>query len=357
MAIDFTIERWDAAKEDYRQWWCGELKRPLLHLYGPGRDPGRAAPVLSPNGFIPNYGTAAAADIIDAWDYGLSCRTYLADAVPAVWPNCGPGVLATFIGGELEAAPDTVWFHPQSGMPDTAEGLALDAFDDISFWYRRLADIMRAGIERWQGMVQIGMTDLGGNLDVVSTFRPSEKLLFDLYDCPAEVKRLNWEAHESWWQAFNAFNGILQPVNPGYSAWAGFYCEQPQYMLQCDFCYMIGPDMFDEFVKPELAASCRRLTHSFYHLDGPGQLPHLDSLLAIDELDGVQWVPGDGSPNQKHWPELYRKIRKAGKLIQLFGGLDTLDAVATQLGSAEGIIVVGGSATQAEIDDFRRKWG
>jgi 5-methyltetrahydrofolate--homocysteine methyltransferase len=67
-------------------------------------------------------------------------------------------------------------------------------------------------------------------------------------------------------------------------------------MLSSDFSYLIGPAMFDEFVKPGLADSCRRLPHSFYHLDGPGQLAHLDSLLAIAELDGIQWVPGAGQP-------------------------------------------------------------
>ena len=50
--------------------------------------------------------------------------------------------------------------------------------------------IYRAAVERWQGSVIIGMTDLGGNLDILSTFRPSEKLLLDLYDAPGEVLRL-----------------------------------------------------------------------------------------------------------------------------------------------------------------------
>jgi 5-methyltetrahydrofolate--homocysteine methyltransferase len=109
---------------------------------------------------------------------------------------------------------------------------------------------------------------------------------------------------------------------------------------------MIGPDMFDEFVKPELAASCRRLTNAFYHLDGIGQLPHLDSLLEIPELKGVQWVPGDGQPDITKWPEVYRKIHKAGKRIQFFTSQspmawNALDVIADQIGSAEGICMIG----------------
>ena len=72
-------------------------------------------------------------------------------------------------------------------------------------------------------------------------------------------------------------------------------------MLQCDFCYMIGPEQFKKFVLPELAVSCKKLTNPFYHLDGPGQLPHLDYLLSIPELKGIQCVPGDGSPHDGPW--------------------------------------------------------
>ena len=44
---------------------------------------------------------------------------------------------------------------------------------------------------------------------------------------------------------------------------------------------------------------------------------------------------------EKHWPEVYRKIRDAGKLIQVFGKLDVLDVLAEQLGSTRGIYLHG----------------
>ena len=57
-----------------------------------------------------------------------------------------------------------------------------------------------------------------------------------------------------------------------------------------------GPEMFERFVLPDLAACCDRLDHAFYHLDGKGELPHLDLLLSIDGLRGIQWIPGAGQP-------------------------------------------------------------
>ena len=214
-------------------------------------------------------------------------------------------------------------------------------------------------MERWEGTVQIAMTDLGGNLDVVASFRPGAKLLLDLYDHPDEIKRLTWESHEAWQRCYQAFNEILQPLNPGYTAWTPIFSETPYYMLQCDFSYMISPEMFEEFVKPELAASCRKLSHPFYHLDGPGQLAHLDSLLSIPELRGIQWIPGDGKPDIRQWPEVFRKIRKAGKLIQFFGDIDDLDVIVEQLGSPEGIILVSWETEkpEGEIRKALRKYG
>ena len=183
------------------------------------------------------------------------------------------------------------------------------------------------------------MTDLGGVLDILHSFRPGEGLLVDLCENPDEVKRLVWEIHDVWWRYFAEINDVLQPANQGYTAWMPILSAEPYYMLQSDFSYMLGPAMFDEFVKPELAASCKKLANAFYHLDGRGQLANLDSLLEIEQLKGVQWVPGDGQPGFTEWPEVYRKIRDAGKLIQLWGDMDTLDALVEQVGTADGIVI------------------
>lgn len=356
MSIAFTDARWNQVEENWRQWWAGELGRPIISLTCAGRDPGRPEPSLPYRGFHAFYDFSISADaIIDRLDYDLSCQNMYADAFPCVWPNFGPGVLAAFLGADLHSSleADTVWFHPREEQELADVKMA---FDRENQWVRRIADFYRAAQRRWGNSVQLSMTDLGGNLDVLSSFRPSEQLLFDLYDVPDVVKKRTWESHQYWWEAFKYFNDLLQPVNRGYTAWTPLFSAQPYYMLQCDFCYMISPEMFNEFVKPELAASCRKLTNAFYHLDGPGQLPHLDSLLSIPELTGVQWVPGDGSPDAGQWPEVYRKIRDAGKKIQIFTwgggaqGYKLLDTLAEQLGSAEDIALIGSFQPDEEED-------
>ena len=355
MSIDFDKKRWDPVRQNYRQWWNGELKRPLLHLTVGGRDPGRPEPALPIRWFTSSYEMSIApAAIVDRWDYELSHQHYLGDAFPSIWPNFGAGVAAAFLGARLEPAPDTAWFHPRDDLPIPKIEFR---YDVRNAWLARVRDMCRAAGERWEGLVQVGMTDIGGTLDILSAFRPGEKLLLDLYDYPDDVKRLTWDIHALWWRYYDELSQILRRTNRGCTAWTPIFSDTPYYMLQCDFAYMIGPEMFDEFVKPELAASCKRLDHAFYHLDGPSQLPHLDSLLQIPELKGIQWVPGAGRPDVTHWPEVYRKIRNAGKLIQIWGDVTTLDALAGQLGSAEGSILIGSANTIEDAQTALKKYG
>jgi hypothetical protein len=78
--------------------------------------------------------------------------------------------------------------------------------------------------------------------------------------------------------------------------------------------------MFDEFVLEDTAASCNHVDRSIYHLDGPGALQHVPTLLAIEKLDCVQWIQGAGAPLPSHWIDLLRRIQDAGKTVQLFYG-------------------------------------
>ena len=103
-------------------------------------------------------------------------------------------------------------------------------------------------------------------------------------------------------------------------------------MLQSDFSYMISPAMFERFVMPDLTACCNHLDHGFYHLDGKGEIPHLDMLLSIERLRGIQWIPGDGQPPPHKWLPLLKRIRDGGKLCQVFVSLEGARTIVRNLG-------------------------
>jgi len=355
LAIAFDIDGWETIRNTYNRWWNHALDRPIIPITLTGFDPGRPmpdAPLLSQKTCADL--TIPVDALVDRLDWELSTQRYLGDAFP--WINMhtfGPGVLAAMLGAKLDNSTGGVWFHPPADIPIT--DLHLE-YDPDNIWLCRIRDLCATMMKRWQGQVLVAMTDLGGVMDVLSTFRPSEQLLLDLYDHPDHVQRVVWEIHEAWHRVFEDLNSVLQPINPGYTAWCGIYSDQPYYMLQCDFSYMISPQMFETFAKPELAASTRRLSRSFYHLDGRGQLPHLPALLSIDTLDGVQWIPGDGAPNAAHWPEVYRAIHASGKLIQVtYGRLDELEIVMQQLGTNGGNIQLQGFRAPAQEETTLRR--
>ena len=341
---------WKKLCSAWESWHRGESRSPMFNIsvIPPA---GSAKP---PHAYLSMYDfSIPAAEILDEIETYLEHCTYLGGAYPSVWLNFGPGVLAAMVGGEGHNGMNTVWFTPGkwSGMsPDRIH----PRLDRSSPWFRRVEEFLLTGRER-KGRFHIGCTDLGGTLDVVYSLIPGEDLLYALYDSPEEIKRLSGEIHEAWFEAFDYFGGLL-PENHGFSAWDGTFSVQPYYMLQCDFCYMISPEMFGEFVLPELRQSCKRLERSFYHLDGKGELPHLPQLLEIEELDGIQWVPGAGNGTPLDWLDVYRMIAATDKKmwVGFDGDFDRLARLIEAVGRPE-LFEIHGSVLEtreAELRDF-----
>ena len=328
MAVHFDKERMQRALEAHEKWWNGTLDRPLtcvtIHDAYP-QEKRTPAPVLS---------QASCADfswspeqVIDAIDEDLSRNEFLGDAFPFVnFAAFGPGVLATLCGARLDNSSGRVWF-----FADEKEISDIHVrYNPENCWTKRIKALYKAGLERWDGAVLMGMPDLGGVLDVAATFRGSENLLMDLYDDPEEVLRLAREIQTAWYEAYEDFTEALRPQGM-YTDWSGLLSRDSFSVIQCDFSYMIGNSMFRRFVLDTLREDTRRLKHTLYHLDGIGELPHLDDVLSMENLDAVQWVYGDGQPGTPHWVDIYRRIAAAGKRIWMIGNaqeyLETLSQV------------------------------
>ena len=312
--IKFSDKQWDAVIKNYRLWWDNKLGRPIIPVMFYGGEPGRAKPAADFPSFANcNDLSVTPEQVIDSYDYALCRNEFYGDAFPLMkMDNFGPGITAAFLGAELHNTPETVWFEPRKALP--LSELHFE-YDPNNIWLNRVKDIYIAGMKRWRGEVVMCMTDLSGILDILAVFRTTDNLLIDLYDEPGEVLRLAGELQALWFRFYNEINGILKGSR-GYSDWSTIFSEKPSYIIQSDFSYMISPAMFQEFVLGELESSAGKLTNAFYHMDGIGQLPHLDMLLKSKNIKGIQWVPGTGAPDGMDWSEVYSKISAAGKKIQ-----------------------------------------
>lgn len=351
--IHFSAERWHRLRETNRLWRERKLGRPLIQwkLFDAPAD--IPEPPTPHNGKeTTSFDTSFSVErILDRWEYDLSRQRFLADAYPCFWPDFGPGIVAEFLGGAAVPRHGTVWFYPGK-----FEGLELKdihlEYSESSPWLERIIEIGRGAVRRWGGLVQVGMTDLGGTVDILASLRGTENLLMDLLDCPEEVERLVWEIHDCWLRYYRLISEAWAG-NAGYSSWAEVYGERPTYMLQCDFSYMISPAMFDRFVAPELRATCAALDGGcFYHQDGIGELPHTATLHGIPELAGVQWQPGDGDhPPSILWFDQQRRIRDDGKLSQTWGSPEELARLIDAIGDVSNTVVIGGGS-YADHDRF-----
>ena len=328
MAIHFDCDRLEQAVQNHLRWWRGELNRPLVKavIVDAYDAPECSIPVLSQK--TCNDFSVSPEQVVDALDNILSQHEYLGDAFPMVnFDAFGPGVLAAFCGAKLDNSSGGVWFFPKEQME--IEDIHVQ-YDPQNVYVQRIKDIYRAGLEKWQGGVIMGLPDLGGVMDVAATFRGSENLLMDLYDCPEEVTRLNAEIQKAWYEAYEDFMQVLKPQKYN-TNWTGLLSDTPSYVIQCDFSYMIGNSMFKEFVLETLRADTQRLTNTIYHLDGIGELNHLDDILSLKKLNAVQWVFGDGKPPAECWMDVYRRILAAGKQMQITGTPESYLKVLAEL--------------------------
>ena len=92
------------------------------------------------------------------------------------------------------------------------------------------------------------------------------------------------------------------------------------YPSQCDFSAMISPECFADIVHPSLRREARFAGSMVYHLDGTGELPHVEQILTIEQLHAIQWVaePGMDHELSDTWYPLYRQIIDGGKKVVLY---------------------------------------
>ena len=347
--LNFGPMDWARIERDYTAWWAGELERPLVLFSG-------CDPVSFPQRrrFMSNYPISMPAqEVLERYDPLWAATRFYGDAFPQLWINFGPGIMAGFTGARVHSVTEpseTTWFTPAGDRP-LADIHA--RYDPGNVWWRRVQEITREAVARWDGAVAVGHTDLGGNLDIAASYRDTEKLLYDLLDQPGEVTRLVSEITALWLRYYDELDAMIRPRCHGTSCWTPIWSPGKTYMLQCDFSYMISPAMFERFVLPDLVACCVHLDHAFYHLDGTGAIPHLDLLLAIGRLRGIQWIPGDGQPPPEQWLSLLKRIRDGAKLCQVFVSPDGARRIVQNLGGKGFMFIINHGGQLNEPDDAR----
>jgi hypothetical protein len=269
--------------------------------------------------------------VLDCVEARMAADVFLADTLPIYMPFLGPELCATLFGAELEFIND-VTSYSIPVVKQVREVLAIKPNLDTPYWntIRRLTE---GSLQRGRGRWITGVTDLHTNGDLLAALRNPQDLCTDCAD-DLEGVRLACQYVTDWFAPmFNDLYGRIRVAGQPCTTWTPAVAMAPWYTISCDFICMISKPMFAEAILPSLAREIDQMQYSLFHLDGPGALRHLDALLELPRLSGIQWVYGAGAGPAERWIDVYRRIQAAGKSLQVVGysGLDEFKAVAPHL--------------------------
>lgn len=337
---------WADARRRLEAWWKGELlDRCALMVTAPRKGATArevpAPPDMKRRWTDPDY-------VIDRCLAQCERTFFGGEATPMLFVNVGPTCIGQYLGCDLVYQEHTTWKRPF--VDDWDRDCPTVRFDPENPNWRDTVRLTEEGVKAAPGRFMVGVTDLGGYSDALSAFRGPERLCMDLIDCPEKLVRLREPIIRVWKRMFDHLNGIISRRLEGCIGWMDIWAPGTTFHPQNDFSCMISTEMFERVFTPALLEQFRHIDHSIYHLDGPGAIRHLDTLLAADELPAVQWVPGAGTGGANQWMPLLKRIQAAGKNIVMSVGIGEVEELMREL-SSKGLMLV----TEAETEDDARE--
>lgn len=304
--------KFEEIKDKYIQFWNKENHdRPIMALFAPS-DKFVAADFKIPDNIDERWTDTEY--IIKSNRLAFRNTSFVGDAFPALNPNLGPDILGAIMGCDLSFGENTSWakhiVYDWDMLPDIK-------FDENNLWWKKIFELTKAAVDDSNGDYLVGVTDLHSGTDALVSLKGPENLCLGMFDCPELIKKFNWQIFEVYKKVYENLYNIISKRQDGVTNWMGIYHPNQWYVTSSDFSCLISEKDFDEFIIPELIEELNFLDASIYHLDGPGALKHLDRLIKIPNLNGIQWVYGSGQPTARYWIKELRKIQDSGKLIQV----------------------------------------
>lgn len=269
------------------------------------------------------------------------------ESMPALMPNFGPDQWAGFLNAKMTLAPemDTSWVKPLYHDADEIVELAIDPDNR---WWKAVVDLTELAAQHGAGKFILSTIDTHSNLDCLSALLSPVQLCLDLVERPDAVLRALQQVDALYDSVYKTIHQAGRMDEFGSTSWLDMWCEDKTQAVQCDFAYLISPEHFRRYALPSLEYEINYLDQAVYHMDGPGQIRHLDDLLALPHLHTIQWVPGAGQPPAPVWIDMLQKIQNAGKSVQVLVTVEELKSIYSQLAPEKTYYWVQNCASESE---------
>ncbi|MFX0156153.1 MAG: hypothetical protein ACFE9Q_16655 [Candidatus Hodarchaeota archaeon] len=254
------------------------------------------------------------------------------EAIPRFFPNYGPGIMASVFGIIPKFQSNTVWFHKDTSSKEIIALLENVKVNKDNPWYTRLLKVTEFFAKKSRNEYSIALTDLGGVMDILSSFLGPTNLILTMKRRPDIIDACRSIILEKLLKVYNKLQTIIERYVDGCNSWMPIWCPKKWYPIQSDFSAMLSPKYFRRFVLPDIITQAESMDYAVYHLDGPGQIQHLDDLLQEPSITGIQWVPGVGvePSNNEKWFPLYKRVQAAEKNLIIDNAGETPN-IATSL--------------------------
>lgn len=333
---------WEDTKQRFLAWWQGEVvDRVAMSVRAPnGTTPRQVAPPDDPVRLHsdPQY-------LVERSEAGYAATYFAAEAFP-----CSTLLIGyAFLDVPVTYDPRTIWMHPVIEDPYRD----LPVFNMEGPGWRRVTDVVKAMVEAGRDKWLTTFPTVPLPTDLLSGLRGNQRLCLDMADRPEWVTLALDYCTGIVMRAYGELGVLLETDERGSSAWLPLWSPGRSITLQCDFWCMVSEEMGRRFVIPEQQTLARWLDNCIFHLDGPGALQHLDALLEVPEIKGIQWVPGAGQPAAVEWTDLLRRIQDAGKLVHISLAAKDVPRALDEL-RPEGLFLATGCGSVEEADDLVR---
>ncbi|MBN1908788.1 MAG: hypothetical protein JW818_03535 [Pirellulales bacterium] len=317
------------AQNRLRAYWQGELvDRACISIRAPKDG---VTPTFRSLIVAEDFNFSAAIDLFESW---ADQFFFGGETMPALMPNYGPDQWAGFLGVPMTLDPekDTSWVEPPPGDWDALPELKIDS---ANRWWKAIVELTNLAAQRCKGRFLLSTIDTHSNLDCLSALRGPGQLCMDLIERPEAVLHALKQIDALFDPVYKTVFDAGRMAEFGSTSWLDMWSEGRTQAVQCDFCCMISPEHFRQFALPSLEYEIGYLDYAVYHMDGPGQIRHLEDLLAIPNLHTIQWIPGAGQPTAPGWLDLLKRIQEAGKSIQIIVTIDELKTLYSELPPAQ----------------------
>jgi hypothetical protein len=345
--MDTWKTNFEESKQRYLNWWNqrGIVLTMWEHIE---KDGASYAAIPSP---------PSAGDIDQFWfdpewrsdylHYKMSRYSYKADILPVANTQLGPGSLAAILGATLEGREDTIWIRDQKNFDGNI------VWHENNKWWQLHLDLLKACKAKANGRYLVGCPDLVEGLDVLASLKGSDNVMMDMMLEPEMTLQQLQAINEVYFKVFDRIYDIIKVEEEMAFCYFSIWGPGKVSKLQCDISIMISEEDFRTFAFPFLQEQCNRLDYTLYHLDGVDAIRHLDAVLELENLNAVQWTPGEGrlQGGNACWHNLYRKILQKGKSVMAnWVTLDELQPLLDNVGN-QGLNIQVDFKSEKEIDE------